>query len=286
MNFDKKTEDYALYLPAISAFYTRQLAKYEAEVDTMRCPEGFENGLQGLNFLDEEKGYFYYPYGLYSAGHAQLDLDKTDIHEAMIQKRDRSKTVILGDSGGFQVAKGVIKLDWKDAIKPDSKAREALCEKMLRWMEYTADWSMTLDFPAFAAIPPYNKKTGLTDVKETIDMSMYNLDYFVKNRVPGATKFLNVLSGGDDASAQEWFDLVTPFSDPKFVKEHYGDEARTLEGYAMAGINIGQMEQLLKRLLQLRERGLLEGKGWIHCLGTGKLHWGCYLTSIQRLKKT
>jgi len=27
---------------------------------------------------------------------------------------------------------------------------------------------------------------------------------------------------------------------------------------------------------------LLEGKGWIHCLGTGKLHWGCYLTSIQR----
>jgi len=282
MNFNKKIEDYALYLPAISAFYTRQLAKYEDEVDTMRCPEGFENGLQGLNFLDEEKGYYYYPYGLYSAGHAQLDLDKTDIHERMIQKRDRSKTVILGDSGGFQIAKGVIKLDWEDAIKPDSKAREALCEKMLRWLEYTADWSMTLDFPAFAAIPPYNKKTGLTDVKETIDMSMYNLDYFVKNRVPGATKFLNVLSGADDASAQEWFDLVTPFSDPAFVKEHYGDEARTLEGYAMAGINIGQMEQLLKRLLQLREKGLLEGKGWIHCLGTGKLHWGCYLTSIQR----
>ena len=163
-------------------------------------------------FLDEDKGYFYYPYGLYSAGHAQLDLTKTDIHERMIQKRDRSKTVILGDSGGFQVAKGVIKLDWEDAIKPDSKAREDLCEKMLRWMEYTADWSMTLDFPAFAAIPPYNKKTGLTDVKQTIDMSMYNLDYFVKNRVPGATKFLNVLSGADDASAQEWFDLVTPFN--------------------------------------------------------------------------
>ena len=59
MNFDKKTEDYALYLPAISAFYTRQLAKYEDEVDTMRCPAGFENGLQGLNFLDEEKGYYF-----------------------------------------------------------------------------------------------------------------------------------------------------------------------------------------------------------------------------------
>ena len=280
-DFSKQTEDYALYLPAISAFYTRQLAKYLAEPET-RCPDGFDKGLQGLNFLDEDS-YYYYPFGLYSAGHAQLDLDKTDIHEAMIQKRDRSKTVILGDSGGFQIAKGVIKLDWEDAINPTSNAREALCEKMLRWLEYTADWSMTLDFPAFAAIPPYNKKTGLTDVQQTIDMSLYNLDYFVRNRVPGATKFLNVLSGADEKSSQDWFDLVVPFSDPKFVKENYGDEARTLEGYAMAGVNIGQMSLLLKRILQLRERGLLENKGWIHCLGTGKLHWACYLTSIQRM---
>ena len=280
-DFSKQTQDYALYLPAISAFYTRQLAKYLAEPET-RVPDGFEKGLQGLNFLDEDS-YYYYPFGLYSAGHAQLDLEKTDIHEAMIQKRDRSKTVILGDSGGFQIAKGVIKLDWEDAINPTSEAREALCEKMLRWLEYTADWSMTLDFPAFAAIPPYNKKTGLTDVKQTIDMSLYNLDYFVRNRVPGATKFLNVLSGADEQSSQEWFDLVVPFSDPKFVKENYGDEARTLEGYAMAGVNIGQMSLLLKRILQLRERGLLENKGWIHCLGTGKLHWACYLTSIQRM---
>jgi len=280
-DFSKQTEDYALYLPAISAFYTRQLAKYLAEPET-RCPDGFDKGLQGLNFLDENS-YYYYPFGLYSAGHAQLDLDKTDIHEAMIQKRDRSKTVILGDSGGFQIAKGVIKLDWEDAINPTSNAREALCEKMLRWLEYTADWSMTLDFPAFAAIPPYNKKTGLTDVQQTIDMSLYNLDYFIRNRVPGATKFLNVLSGADEKSSQDWFDLVVPFSDPKFVKENYGDEARTLEGYAMAGVNIGQMSLLLKRILQLRERGLLENKGWIHCLGTGKLHWACYLTSIQRM---
>ena len=29
--------------------------------------------------------------------------------------------------------------------------------------------------------------------------------------------------------------------------------------------------------------GLLEGKGWIHFLGTGKLNWACYLTSIQRV---
>lgn len=281
VNFKDQIRDWAIYLPAISGFYTTQMSKWTEPGDDTRVPEGFELGLKGLDFLDEDS-YFYYPYGLYSAGHATLDLDKCDDRERMVQKRDRSKTVILGDSGGFQIAKGVLKLDWSNATAPNDPAREELCEKILRWLEHTSDWSMTLDFPAFAAIPPYNKKTGLTSVDDTIKMSLYNLDYFVKNRVPGATKFLNVLSGADDYSSQEWFDLVTPFSDPKWVKEKYGDEDRTLEGYAIAGVNVGQMRLLLMRLLQLRERGLLEGKDWIHCLGTGKLNWACYLTSIQR----
>ena len=34
--------------------------------------KGFENGLEGLNILDKEKGYVYYSHGLYSAGHVQI----------------------------------------------------------------------------------------------------------------------------------------------------------------------------------------------------------------------
>jgi hypothetical protein len=42
------------------------------------------------------------------------------------------------------------------------------------------------------------------------------------------------------------------------------------------------MDITLKRLMTLREDGLLKGKNWIHFLGTAQLDWSCYLTLIQR----
>ena len=72
------------------------------------------------------------------------------------------------------------------------------------------------------------------------------------------------------------------FSNPTFVAEGYGDAGRALEGYAFAGINMKDLSCVLNRLLDLREDGLLEGKDWIHFLGTGKLQWACFLTAIQR----
>ena len=43
-----------------------------------------------MNFLNADKGYFSYKYGLYSAGHAQLDLEKTikQLHRSSRQKND------------------------------------------------------------------------------------------------------------------------------------------------------------------------------------------------------
>jgi len=279
----KRQSDYAVYLPAISSFYTKQLQKTLANPSEWRTPAGFEMGNAGLDFLKKDMSYYHYPYGLYSAGHAHLDPARSDSEEPMVQLRDRSYTTILGDSGGFQVASGVLKLDWTNAKDPNDPSRIDLCEKILRWLEHTADWAMTLDIPGFAAVPPYNKKTGLTKIQDTIDISLLNLDYFVRNRVPGKTKFLNVLSGTDQKSADDWYESVKHFSDPKFVASAYGDADRTLEGYAFAGINMRNMPIALKRILKLREDGLLEGKGWIHFLGTGKLNWACYLTSIQRM---
>jgi hypothetical protein len=276
-------KDYAFYLPAISSFYVKQLDKITgADKQDYRVPAGFELGNEGMNFLDNPS-YFYYPWGLYSAGHAQLDLNKCDRDEPMVQNRDKTKTLILGDSGGFQVATGVIKMDWSNATDPNDPARLAICEQILRWLEHSADWSMTFDVPSVAAIPPLNKRTGLNSFQSALDITLLNLDYFLRNRVPGATKFMNILSGNDEASSDAWYDSVKHFSDPKFVTATYGDQDRTLEGYAMAGINKSNMYLALKRLLDLKRDGLLEGKGWIHFLGTGKLNWACYLTSIQRV---
>ena len=280
----KSQKDYAVYLPAISSFYVKQVDKIINKVpEDSRTPAGFEHGNEGLDFLKNKDVYYHYPYGLYSAGHAHLDISKSHEDEPMIQDRDRNVVkVILGDSGGFQIATGVMKLDWTNAKEANDPARTQMCEKILRWLEHTADWSMTLDIPAFAAVEPLSSKTGLTKFKDTLDISLLNLDYFVRNRVPGATKFLNVLSGTDEATSKEWYDQVKNFSDPSFVQQAYGDASRTLEGYAFAGINMKDMKCVLNRLLDLREDGLLEGKDWIHFLGTGKLQWACFLTAIQR----
>ena len=196
---------YAKYLPAISGFYTTHLGKYEADnnfIPKDRIPEQFELGIEGLNFLDKDNSYFEYKYGLFSAGHAERNLTKCNDREPMIHKRDRKNTTIVGDSGGFQIATGVIKLDWATVMTP---AGDKLREEILRYLEHTADWSMTLDVPAFAAIPPLSEKTGLTKFEDCLDITEYNLKYFMKNRVPGATKFLNVLSGSDNENSKTWY---------------------------------------------------------------------------------
>jgi hypothetical protein len=272
---------WAKYLPAISGFYTTHLGKALSDenfVPADRIPKNFEFGLQGLNFLKKENSYFHYPYSLYSAGHAERKLDRCDDREPMIHKRDKD-TIIVGDSGGFQIATGVIKLDW---AKVKTVEGDKLREEILRYLEHTADWSMTLDVPAFAALPSLSEKTGLTKFEDCLDVTVHNLNYFMKNRVPGKTKFLNVLSGSDNGNSKEWYETVKHFSIPSSVEALGYTKDRTFEGWAFAGINMQNMKTLLERLIDLREDDLLKDKDWIHFLGIGRLDWACYLTSIER----
>ena len=273
---------WAKYLPAISGFYTTHLGKATLDpsfVPPERVPKKFELGIQGLNFFDEDNSYFNYKFGLYSAGHAERNLAKCDAREPMIHNRDREKTILIGDSGGFQIATGVIKLDWSTVMTP---AGDKLREEILRFLEHTSDWSMTLDVPAFAAMPPLSEKTGLTKFSDALDVTVHNLDYFMKHRVPGATKFLNVLSGSTKENSREWYDTVKHFSIPSSVEAMGYDKERTFEGWAFAGINVKHMRSVLEMILMLRDDDLLATKDWIHVLGIGRLDWGCYFTSIER----
>lgn len=277
---------YAIYLPAISGFYTKQLNSIRKTPDFYtddRIPDGLENGLDGLDFLKEDVAYYYYQFGLYSAGHAQLDLEKAKDEECMVHQRDRSKSLILGDSGGYQIGKGVIKMDWSNAKDPDDPERTGMCQKILEWLEHTADWSMTLDFPAWMATDPkLSLKTGMKNFDDTLDITLLNLDHFMKNRTPGKTKFLNVISGTSTYTGKKWYEAVKKYSDPKEVEKMGYDVGTTLEGYAFAGIHTNNMSLALERILDLIRDGLLEDKDWIHVLGLGRLDWGCFLTSIQR----
>ena len=283
INLSEQQEEqgWAYYLPAISGFYTGMMNKLTNEPDYFsddRIPDKFKNP-EAFNFLNATDGIYNYKTALYSAGHAQFDLTKADVKEAMVQKRDRHDTIIVGDSGGYQVATGVIKLNWDTVMTP---AADPLREKVLRWLEHTADWSMTFDVPAVAAEPPMNKKTGLKKFEDTLAVSVYNLHYFMEHRKPGATKFLNVLSGTSVKNSKKWYDEVKDFSKPDKVQEMGYSADRTLEGFAFAGINTCNMTAVLERFVDLLEDNLIEGKDWVHVLGLGRTDWACFLTSIQR----
>ena len=275
VNLSPLQKDYAVYLPAISSFYSTYVAKQRLEefVSKERVPVGFDRGIEGMNFLNADQGYFTYKYALYSAGHAQLDLEKSMVQESMIQDRDRPNTMILGDSGGYQIGKGVLKFDWLNFEGAEANKTR---KKILEWLELTADWSMMLDVPTWACDHIHSPKTGLKTFEDCLEKTRFNNDYFLENRL-GQTKWLNVLQGGDWDTAEKWYRGVVEFSDPK--GKYAGKEA---EGWAFGGANMCKMDITLKRLMTMRDEGMLTGKNWIHFLGTAQLDWSCYLTQIQR----
>tara|TARA_A100001011_G_scaffold251797_1_gene259976 strand:- start:12 stop:1460 length:1449 start_codon:yes stop_codon:yes gene_type:complete len=261
------SRDFAVFLPAISNFYNTFISKQRVtdgdHIPKDRIPKAFENGVEGLNFINPEKGMFTYPTALYSAGHACLDMEKTADRDSMCVNRDRKFSTIVGDSGGYQIGKGVIKFDWQDF--EGNKANKVRSD-ILNWLELTSDWAMTLDVPTWAADDLNSPKTGLKSFQDTLDGTIYNNQFFQKNRL-GQTKLLNVLQGDDWETAQIWYDKVKDFE---------------FEGWAMGGINMCDMEVMLRRLIIMRDEKKLDGKNWMHVLGTSQLDWACFLTQVQR----
>lgn len=266
INLTETNKDYSVFLPSVSTFYSSMISKYRTKgssfIPDERIPAGFEDGIEGTDFLKPD-AYYHYKWGLYSAGHAQLDLNKANTDDHMIQMRDKKNTFILGDSGGFQIIKGVIQCDW-----PNFKNDDSLRQTILNWLEHTADYSMILDIPTMAASEPYKQKTGIQDFRQCLDYTLHNCNWFVKNR-KGNTKYLNVLQGRDKAEADTWIDTVKhlPF-----------------EGFAFGGATKYDINILLHHLIKMRDEKLLEKgeRDLLHFLGTSKLDWAVALTAIKR----
>lgn len=277
IDLTSQQSDYAIFLPALSGFYATYIGKQRHDpnyVDASRIPKDFENGIEGLNWLNHQKGYFTYKWALYSAGHANLDVGKFDPKEDMIRNRDRSKSFILGDSGGFQIGKGVWDGDWKNPNCPKAQKKR---EQVLAWMDAYMDRGMTLDIPAWVSRSSAGQKaTGIRTYQEAVDGTYINNEYFMRNR-NGNCKFLNVLQGETHAEADDWYQRMKKYCDPK----HY---STPFEGWAMGGQNMCDVHLVLKRIVSLIDDQLLE-KGlhdWMHFLGTSKLEWALLLTDIQR----
>ena len=275
-NLTETQSDYARFLPAVSGFYATFIGKqrFEEYVEYGRVPKHFANGVESLNFLDP-KAQFQYKWCLYSAGHATLDLNKDAPGEDMFRNRDRSTSWCLGDSGGFQIGKGVWEGDWKDPNCPKASKKREL---VLKWMDALMDYGMILDIPAWVSRSEAGQKaTGIREYKDALAATDINNEYFMKN-TSGACNFLNVLQGENPTDADNSYAHMKHYSDPKkFPETHF-------KGWAMGGQNMCDVHLVLKRLVALRHDGLLEkGKHDVmHFLGTSKLEWATLLTDIQR----
>lgn len=273
-----KQKDYALFLPAISGFLATYIGKqrFGPYVDPARIPVGLEHGIEGINWLNTKDTYFDYKWSLYSAGHADLDLTKLVEKEDMLRNRDPN-SFILGDSGGFQIGKGVWEADWRANSGCPKAAKKR--EEVFKWLEETADYAITLDIPAWLTRSPAGQiATKITTYEEACAGTEFNNEYFINNRSEGKCKFLNTLQGESHAQADDWYDRMKPFCDPKVYP------GRHFDGWAFAGQNMCDIHLTLKRLVTLRFDGFLE-KGvhdWIHFLGISKLEWAIMLTDIQR----
>lgn len=308
---------YAVFLPAISGFYATFIGKQRREqyVDPARLPAGLTD-MEMLNWLNSKRSLFPYRWSLYSGGHANLDLNKDDASEDMVRKREEG-SFILGDSGGFQIAKGLWEGDWRDPTSPEVQqslanaiaigtytrtdkagkvvtvdavkehhaklaAAQQKREAVLKWLDGISDYGMILDIPTWVI---YDKKASsascITTYNEAVAATRYNNDYFMKHRKGaknGGTKFLNVLQGSNHTEADKWYDLMKEYCDPiKYPDTHF-------DGWAMGGQNMCDVHLVLKRLVALRYDNLLqEGKhDWMHFLGTSKLEWAVLLTVLQR----
>jgi len=316
-NLTAKQNDYAVFLPAISGFYATFVGKQRNEpyVDPARFPAGLTD-MEQMNWLNSQKALFPYRWSLYSAGHANLDLTKQDWSEDMVRNREPG-TFMLGDSGGFQIAKGLWEGEWRDPtsqavqdkmaaliaqgptevvnakgknIKKDpaadyQKLLDAAQKKrdtVLRWLDSIADYGMILDIPTWVIHDQKSSKAcGITTLDEAVAATKYNNLYFMAHRrgaKEGGARFLNVLQGDGHDSAEAWYQEMKEFCDPAVYP------ATHFDGWAMGGQNMCDVQLILTRLVALRYDNLLQQgvHDWMHFLGTSKLEWAVLLTVIQR----
>lgn len=161
-----------IYFPSLSS----DISKYKTK----------KNLISNLDysFFTDSYGNHKYPYFLITAG---SEYKKENIRE----KCGLNDSLVFGDSGGYQIATGVI--TYSDEIR----------EKIFHWLENNSDIAMQLDFPP--AFLPSNK------FQECLDKTILNIRYFSEKQT-GKTDFINVMQTSSNLEKTEhWFNSVKDF---------------------------------------------------------------------------
>ncbi|MEI7607249.1 MAG: hypothetical protein WCJ64_07680 [Rhodospirillaceae bacterium] len=199
----------------------------------------------------------------------------------------RPGVVRIADSGGFQLGANTMPYEGPPTM-----------ERILLWQE-RFDLAMTMDFPlasvAKGAISTHIAalEGPLKDIVRPVlngvhvtaadlqlmngqseafnvclTFTLFNNQWYVENRTPGATDILNVIQGTGLVESRVWCDAVKDFP---------------FEGFALAGQgHLHNAEMSLTRIIQLRDEGKLDTRRWLHFLGTSEPANLCFYSTVQQ----
>lgn len=267
-DYSTSFEHRAVFLPSISEIYAKRIY---GKPFARRMPVAATE----LDFLNPASVLFFYPWALYSAGQAAKSDAAASSVDNFVSQRNRQQTTIVGDSGGYQIATDTIK--WQG---------DASVLRALRWMEKTTDFSMAFDFPTAAISDGHVRQHRDRLLSEGVDLhalnkaNQFGLDYnaclyqtvennkkFSAWREPGATRVLNVIQGRNEAESRHWYESV---------------KTSAFEGWAFADESARNLAVTLRRLINIRDDGLLPSCEWLHFLGIGELGQGLLYTIIKQ----
>lgn len=285
-NLTERYADYAVYLVSLQKQYAYEATRENAEVRNGDLPQGFD--VSDLNFLNPKSKLWSCGYTLYSAG--QFDKAQIGTRDIVAERKKDWKTVVVGDSGGFQLGTGAISNKQEKAhlerYKNDPKQQiehwgnSGFIQRSFSWLEGYTDYAMTLDMVLWASYVTgfeHSKQSQLRklSVQQLIDLSVSNLRYFEQHTgllANQTTKYLNVLQDigvvdGVD-TGMLWYNAVKDF---KFTK-----------GWAL-GSDTGNIAlNTLRWLRRLLEDDNLSNTEWIHALMKSPPRYSVVYTAIQK----
>jgi len=240
---DPTPKNQAIYVPSVTPGFAMDVF---AQKWLRPLPAGVAAG--DLNFLDPVNPLLRISHAMTSAGQALYQK-----RPCIITQRNRASTIVIGDSGGYQVASNKLRI-----------SGNADRMKILRWLEMHSDLAMTLDVPTGPLRKPgYAFKT----FQDCLDATLVNLAFFQQNRVPGKVRLLNVLQGNNPTQSDNWYDAVKQYD---------------FEGWAFSGVLRHNIFHFCRRIIIMANENQIQNKCWIHVLGTCELDTAVLLTALQR----
>lgn len=142
----KRNKNYAVYLPSIQHHSAAAVVRSDLKLSKNPLPQKLTAA--DFNWLDPKNRYWHYHAGLASAA---VFKDKSS--ENAVCQRDPT-TILVGDSGGFQIGTGALGdiKQWKGKAYTaqriiDEWQASPIKQELLNWLDLNATLAMSIDMP-------------------------------------------------------------------------------------------------------------------------------------------